>query len=390
MDIFTKTLPKKIATKQTGIYYKEIQKTVIDDNGKTKTSIVDKMFYIRYKDGNKKDIWVSIGKYSEGIREAYCKSKRIQLLNQLKFGEQPKIIKKKIAKKKKISLDDIFQLYKEYKQTTKKDFSKIEQKYKANIYKWFSDMDIDFITTDEIVKFKQYLHNKNLAIGTINNNITFLGTLFNFAIEEEKYNKNNPIKSKKLKLQKVDNARERYLSVPEINKLLDTMQDNKTLTLFINLSLTTGGRLETILNIQKKDINIDAQTITLKDLKNNSTYTSFLTHNIIELLEDEFEKFSPNHFIIGGKITKYSTRTLQHHLKCILDELFNKGLDTKDAKNRVVIHTLRHTFASHLAINGTPIFTIQKLMNHSDIKMTMRYAKLAPDSGKIAVQELYK
>jgi site-specific recombinase XerD len=73
-----------------------------------------------------------------------------------------------------------------------------------------------------------------------------------------------------------------------------------------------------------------------------------------------------------------------------LDELFNKGLDKMDSKNRVVIHTFRHTFASHLAINGTPIYTIQKLMNHKDITMTMRYAKLAPDSGKKFVNELYK
>jgi integrase len=71
-------------------------------------------------------------------------------------------------------------------------------------------------------------------------------------------------------------------------------------------------------------------------------------------------------------------------------QLFNSELDTKDTKNRLVIHSLRHTFASHLAINETPIFTIQKLMNHKDIKMTMRYAKLAPDSGLIQVQELYQ
>jgi integrase len=57
-------------------------------------------------------------------------------------------------------------------------------------------------------------------------------------------------------------------------------------------------------------------------------------------------------------------------------------------KNKVVIHTLRHTFASHLAINETPIFTIQKLMNHKDIKMTLRYAKLSPDSGREAVLKL--
>ena len=63
--------------------------------------------------------------------------------------------------------------------------------------------------------------------------------------------------------------------------------------------------------------------------------------------------------------------------------------DEKDyRKYKVVIHTLRHTFASHLAINGTPIFTIQKLMNHKDIKMTLRYAKLSPDSGRASVIEL--
>ena len=40
-----------------------------------------------------------------------------------------------------------------------------------------------------------------------------------------------------------------------------------------------------------------------------------------------------------------------------MNELFNQGLEKDDSKNRTVIHTLRHTFASHLAINGTPIFT---------------------------------
>ena len=38
----------------------------------------------------------------------------------------------------------------------------------------------------------------------------------------------------------------------------------------------------------------------------------------------------------------------------------------------------------------TPIYTVQKLMNHRDINMTLRYAKLAPDSGKDFVDELYK
>jgi integrase len=79
---------------------------------------------------------------------------------------------------------------------------------------------------------------------------------------------------------------------------------------------------------------------------------------------------------------------MQKHVNIYLEQ-FNKKIKPDDRKNKTVIHTLRHTFASHLAINYTPIFTIQKLMNHSDIKMTMRYAKLAPDSGREFIDKLF-
>lgn len=82
------------------------------------------------------------------------------------------------------------------------------------------------------------------------------------------------------------------------------------------------------------------------------------------------------------------SRTVRRKMKVFFDDLFNQGLDSSDRKNRAVIHSLKHTFASLLAISGTPIFTIQKLMNHRDIQSTIRYAKLAPDSGKEAVIDM--
>jgi site-specific recombinase XerD len=91
---------------------------------------------------------------------------------------------------------------------------------------------------------------------------------------------------------------------------------------------------------------------------------------------------------ISDKLFSVWDTTIQKPIREIFNRLFYKGLKPNDRKNRVVIHTLRHTFASHLAINGTPIFTIQKLMNHKDIKMTMRYSKLSPDSGRDSVAAL--
>jgi len=187
----------------------------------------------------------------------------------------------------------------------------------------------------------------------------------------------------------VERGSERYLTLAEIKKLYNKIEDDE-FWLFTKLSLSTGGRLETILNIQIKDINLDNKMITLKDLKNSSTYKGFIPDDLLDYLKKYTADLSVNSFVVGAKTVKVAGRTMRRKMKNIFDPLFNVGLDSRDAKNRVVIHSLRHTFASHLAINGTPIFTIQKLMNHRDIKQTMRYAKLAPDSGMDFVNALYE
>jgi site-specific recombinase XerD len=54
----------------------------------------------------------------------------------------------------------------------------------------------------------------------------------------------------------------------------------------------------------------------------------------------------------------------------------------------VRFHDLRHTFASHLVMGGVDIRTVQELLGHKDIRVTMRYAHLAPDHMRNAVKVL--
>lgn len=352
----------------------------------------DVSYYIRYKDENNKLRRVKIGDKSKGITEIYCYQKRSEIINKIRLGEEPPSIARK-KKKKIVKLNDIADMYFKYKEAhIKGDIKKHYRRYPPNLKERFGEEDIDFITSEKVLKYQIDLHNNGYAPATINYNISFLGTLLNLAIDEKLLNRQNPLKSKKIKMIKTDNERERFLTLEEIKKLYNNLED-ENIGLFIALSLSTGGRLETILNIRYKDINIEDKIITLKDLKNGGSYKGFIRDDLLEQIKtyiSSMSDISANSYLIGGKLTKYPSRTIQRKMKNIFEPLFNKGLDTKDSKNRVVIHTLRHTFASHLAINGTPIFTIQKLMNHKDIKQTMRYAKLAPDSGKDFVNNLYK
>jgi integrase len=66
---------------------------------------------------------------------------------------------------------------------------------------------------------------------------------------------------------------------------------------------------------------------------------------------------------------------------------FNRAL--KDAGiEGFVFHDLRHTFASYLVMAGVDLMTVKDFMGHKDLKMTLRYAHLAPDYKRAAISQL--
>lgn len=367
-----KTLTQRIPTNEEGIFYKRI----INEKGKE----IDKIFVIRYRE-DQNDKLKTIGKYSQGIRINYCKQIRNEILNKLRLGEEPPAIIKK--KKKDIMLfNDFADIYFLEKEDYVKDIKKIKRTYENHIKPFLGNIDVDKITTDDIKKI-QKVKRKKLAERTVNAIIQIIGAIFNVAINKKQYIKLNPVNND-VKRIKVDNKRDRYLELEEIYLLLNEVKDKEHLYLFTQLALQTGGRLSTILSITKKDIKLETNSIILTDHKNSSTYTGFYNNELKKLLTNRIKNIN-----INDRIVDKHKQTIQDQLTKIFNIYFNQGLEKDDRKNRVVTHTLRHTFASHLAINGTPIYTIQKLMNHKDITMTLRYAKLAPDSGKDMVLELY-
>ena len=372
MGILENSYSKRINTKFSGIFYRE---TITNDR-------IDKTFYIRYKDENNKDKEIKVGKYSEGYREAYCNQLRNEIITKQRTGEEPPSIASK-KKRNILSIETIANDYFNYRKESKTKANDISQ-YNNHILPYFKNLDFETIDKNEILQFTNKLKKTKskfkedlLSDKSINNILNFLKTLIKHGFKND-FIKNDF--SKYISLLNIDNAREKFLTKEEIKILYENSKNDETLYLLFKLALNTGGRLATLLNICKKDIDFTHNLITLKDFKNNSTYKAFLTENLKALLE-----IRTIHLKMDDKLFVSNP---ERRLRSMLDELFNKDINTNDRKNKVVFHSLRHTFASHLAINGTPIFTIQKLMNHKDIRMTLRYAKLSPDSGRESILSL--
>lgn len=363
--------------KFTGVYYR-----LLEDKSKT--------FFITYKDPiTNKPKKLTIGNSKQGINEAYAHNKRSEIISKLRFGDDPNIPILK-SKKTQTTLDDLANNYFTdlLSQRDNKSTKSAKAKYFGHISPTLGIEPYSQLGKDHAKKLQKTLRGKGYANQTINGILELLSRVINYNLKNDFITGSNPLFGfKKLK---VDGVRNRYLTKEEINSLFEKTKEDKVLHLFTLLALTTGARLNGILTIQKKDVDLKKMSIKIHDHKSDDVYSSGIHAKTYDLLEETIKELDNSDYVIsydGAKIT--DDKRIQRKLKPIFDKLFNQGLDPKDSINRVVVHTLRHTFASLLAINDTSIYKIMKYMNHKDIKMTMRYAKLAPNSMQDDINNLF-
>jgi len=362
-------LNKKIPTSSTGIFYKEI----INSDKK----VVDKVYLIRYKDEIGRDKLKTIGKYSQGIRIGYCKTIRDQTMVKLRLGENlPKVT----AKKSKYTVHDLAMKWLDLKKANKTYEGEL-QRYNGTLKKLIGDEIAEHLKKQDIINLQAKLQDMDYAPSTIQHFITMVSGIYQFAIQDKLIKTDNPCEG--LKSIKFNNERDRYLTTEEIKQLKEAVTDELELLLFVKIALSTGARLGSIMEMTKSDIDFRNESIQIKNFKTSDKYTGYLNSSTLELLNLHCKSLKR-----GQKLFLVSRSYISYKVRGVMKKLFNE--DVVDEYQKVVIHTLRHTFASHLAINGCPIYTIKELMNHKTIEMTERYAKLAPNQGQIQVKSLYQ
>jgi integrase len=213
---------------------------------------------------------------------------------------------------------------------------------------------------------------KEVAPATVNRELACLKCMFNKAIIWKNADE-NPVRQ--VKLFKENNARLRYLEKSEIKKLLDNAPTH--LKPILVVALFTGMRKSEILNLQWKDINFEQGIIYLLQTKNGERREVLINDTVKKaLIAVPKHPESPYVFCHDSGKSYCNVR---------------KSFDTLLRKCGIIdfrFHDLRHTFASQLVMSGVDLKTVQELMGHKSIEMTLRYSHLSPDHKKKAVSIL--
>lgn len=344
----------------------------------------DITYYFTYQDENKKTKYQKVGDKLQGIDESYVNELRLRTISSIKFDElPPKLVRN--SSKYKTSVDDISEFYFTYHKT--KSSEKRQRLYNYRLKSFFGHMSIYNVSKKHIEEFKVKTL-KEVSEQTTIIYLELLSTLFNFYRRKHQIKLTNPVML--VNKPRIDNIRERFLSKEEIELLFEEISHDFTMIIFLSLSLSTGGRKSSIMNYSVKDVDISHKMINSYDFKNKSTYKSFLDDRTIDLIKTRILQCSSVNDKIVYKEGVYDLdRWISRRFKIVFDNLFNVGLSVDDRKNRVVIHTLRHTVLSHLGMNGISEFIIKKISNHKSTRMVERYVKLDDESGRKYINNLW-
>jgi integrase len=196
----------------------------------------------------------------------------------------------------------------------------------------------------------------------------------------------NPVS--KIRIPKADNRRDRFLTRDEAARLLTALRErDQTAHDYALLSLFTGLRAGECRDLTWADIDLEGGRIFVKDTKSKHNRHAFITVELKEMLTRRAQGRSKTDKVFPGVNGAIGHNALWYKFDQTVRELgLNEGVS--DRRQKFVFHSLRHTFASWLVQMGTPLYTVSQLLGHSDLKMTMRYAHLAPDTQRAAAMEL--
>ncbi len=218
----------------------------------------------------------------------------------------------------------------------------------------------------DFLEYRQRRIGEGTTANTLNHELSYLKAVFNRLIKIDEWQGTNPLRSvEKLKFREQELS---FLTLDEVRKLLLELEKgrNKDALLVAQVCLCTGARWGEVMQLTKSQVRADR--VTFVKTKNNEQRTVPMDKSLCLKVQTRLSTapFSPCDAALRHAI---NDAALRHAIKrCQLR--LPRGQK---------IHVLRHTFASHFVMNNGNLLTLQKILGHKTLAITLRYAHLAPE-----------
>lgn len=336
----------------------------------------DICFDISYKTPAGKKVWEKVGWTSENYTAQMAAQVRAERMRSMRHGDIPQISRKKV-----MTFGEAFALFDKDWLFQVKTAPEDRRRYRTYLANPLEHMPLSSITPLDVERLKGRMAEKGYSAQTVRHAVGLVRRVYRKLADWDVYS--GAIPTDKVSMPKVDAARTRYLTEKEARNLLDALKSKSgTWHDIAMMSLHTGMRLGEVLALRWEDLDLAEGHLHVRDAKAGSRI-AYLSAEASTMLEERGPLPVGLVFPARGDAEKESFKASKTFFRIVEELGFNKGIT--DRRQRVVFHTLRHTFASWLAIKGTPLYVIGELLGHKTLEMTKRYSHLCPDVKKDAV-----
>ena len=214
-------------------------------------------------------------------------------------------------------------------------------------------------------------HPVPISPSTVNRELALLKTILAKAVEWGRIDSNPAAKIKKFREPR---SRERILTPEEMRRLVDVAAEHLKPILIVGLN--TGMRRNEILSLKWADLNFKDRFISIENSKSGDPRKVPMNSLVIETLKGLTRT---SDYVFPNSETGSSIKTVRTAFRTACKNAKIKGFR---------FHDLRHTAASRMVESGADLVTVSKILGHSSIQMTMRYAHPSDQNKQRAVDAL--
>ncbi len=221
----------------------------------------------------------------------------------------------------------------------------------------------DRLGLDEVRDFQVHLVAKGVSWGSLNQVVCALRFFYGVTLGETTIPERIPYARTPRKLPVV-------LSADEVVRFLEAVSGLKSRAA-LTTAYAAGLRASEVAGLLIEDIDSDRGVIRVRHGKGAKDRDVMLSPQLLGILRTYWRLARPRRFLFPGRDEGRSINPTVLHAAC------RSAAKAAGLSKRVTLHTLRHSFATHLLENGADIRIIQALLGHANLSSTARYTHVA-------------